>query len=64
MGFHYCHLKAISGCSSGGWTHVMTIDGTKVNLLLFYSYAFYPPCHLKSNGANESYILETYPSGL
>lgn len=28
----YCHMTSISGCSGGGWTLVMKIDGSSVRL--------------------------------
>ena len=28
----YCQMSSISGCSGGGWTMVMKIDGSHVSL--------------------------------
>ena len=37
----YCGISSISGCSGGGWTTVMKIDGTNVRMQSDYDVIIY-----------------------
>ena len=34
----YCQMSSVSGCSGGGWTMVMKIDGSQVRVILKTDY--------------------------
>ena len=36
----YCRMSSIDRCSGGGWTMVMKIDGTSVNMIYYADIAY------------------------